>query len=101
MWSVMELQVAIVCACMPTIRLGLARLFPRIMGSSMDQSFPYRENNSRGNAHGAQWSVGGIGVTTSVLVSNAMRHQTHDEHSFVQLVEIDADHKSAGNDGMR
>lgn len=81
---------------MPSIRLGLAHIFPKILGSSVNsnskQSGP---NNSHGNTRGTNWSVNGIGVTTSVRVSHARRPQTNDHASFVQLVEIDADQKSA------
>ena len=88
---------------MPSIRLGLARVFPKIMGSSIQNSKPTKTNNSHGNTLGTNWSMNGIGVTTSVHVSHAMRPQINDEASFVQLVEIDADQKSAksnnSNDG--
>ncbi|KAH7115617.1 hypothetical protein EDB81DRAFT_919450, partial [Dactylonectria macrodidyma] len=33
-WSIIELNVAIYCVCMPNLRLLLLRLFPRIVGSS-------------------------------------------------------------------
>ncbi|KPM37241.1 hypothetical protein AK830_g9309 [Neonectria ditissima] len=32
-WSTIEISVGIICACMPTIRLLLVRLFPRILGT--------------------------------------------------------------------
>ncbi|KAK3201487.1 hypothetical protein GRF29_185g1119024 [Pseudopithomyces chartarum] len=98
LWSLLEVQVGIICACLPSIRLGLARLFPKIMGSSVGNSKPSKQNNSHGNTLGTNWSVNGIGVTTSVRVSHAKRPQTNDQASFVQLVEIDADQKSSKSD---
>lgn len=68
------------------------------MGSSVGNSKPSKQNNSHGNTLGTNWSVNGIGVTTSVRVSHAKRPQTNDQASFVQLVEIDADQKSSKSD---
>ena len=34
-WSTLETTTAIFCACMPSIRAGLIRLFPRLMGSTV------------------------------------------------------------------
>jgi hypothetical protein len=33
-WSTLETTTAIFCACMPAIRAGLVRLFPKVMGSA-------------------------------------------------------------------
>jgi hypothetical protein len=33
-WSNIEINVGIICACMPTIRVILVRIFPRIMGTT-------------------------------------------------------------------
>jgi hypothetical protein len=82
------------------MRLGLARLFPKMLGSSANSNSKQNgPNNSHGNTLGTSWSVNGIGVTTSVRVSHAKRPQTNDLASFVQLVEIDADQKSAKTSG--
>ncbi|KAL6399824.1 hypothetical protein AUP68_17232 [Ilyonectria robusta] len=32
-WSTIEINVGIICACMPSLRLGIARLFPRVLGT--------------------------------------------------------------------
>lgn len=102
LWSVIEVEVGIICSCMPSIRLGLARLFPKILGSSIQSSSkPTGAANSHGNTLGTNWSINGIGVTTSVRVSRSMRPQTNDHASFVQLVEIDADQKSSTSKSHR
>ncbi|KAF2450403.1 hypothetical protein P171DRAFT_516288 [Karstenula rhodostoma CBS 690.94] len=96
LWSFIETEVGLICACMPSIRLCLARAFPKIMGSSVHSSSKQTGgNNSHGNTLNTNWSHNAIGVTTSVRVSHAMRPQINDEASFVQLVEIDGDQKSA------
>lgn len=34
LWSTVEINVGIICVCLPSVRLLLARLFPRIMGTT-------------------------------------------------------------------
>ena len=34
MWSVIEVEVGIICVCMPSLRLGITHLFIKIMGSA-------------------------------------------------------------------
>ncbi|KAH6974039.1 hypothetical protein EDB80DRAFT_742043 [Ilyonectria destructans] len=33
-WSIIEMNIGIICACLPSLRILLARLFPRILGTS-------------------------------------------------------------------
>lgn len=100
LWSVIEADVGIICVCMPSIRLGLARLFPKIMGSSAHASKPtYGATGAGGRSEGntlGVLSANGINVQTTYRVTHARKPQTNDdERSFVQLVEIDGDAKSA------
>ncbi len=60
-WSTIELNVGIICACMPALRLLLVRLFPRIMGSSTLQSYGRYGKNSHGNNLGSGPGGGGGG----------------------------------------
>lgn len=99
LWSVIECQVGIICTCMPSIRLGLSRLFPKIMGST-NQSTAKDTVGPSGRSHGLTTFSGltanEINVQTTFRVSHAKKPQTtDDERSFVQLVEIDGDSKSA------
>lgn len=34
-WSTIEVNVSIICTCLPSIRLILAHMFPRVIGSSL------------------------------------------------------------------
>ncbi len=34
-WSIIEINLGIICACMPTVRLILVRIFPALGGSTM------------------------------------------------------------------
>ncbi|KAM5349615.1 hypothetical protein ACJ41O_006120 [Fusarium nematophilum] len=56
-WSIIELNVAICCACMPNLRLLLLRAFPRVVASSSrrltdtpSDPTPCRNQRSNGNA---------------------------------------------------
>ncbi|KAF2750589.1 hypothetical protein M011DRAFT_516936 [Sporormia fimetaria CBS 119925] len=40
-WSTIEVNVGIICACMPTIRVILVRLFPKILGSTQNNTNQY------------------------------------------------------------
>jgi hypothetical protein len=99
LWSVIECQVGIICTCMPSIRLGLTRLFPKIMGST-NQSTAKDTGAPSGRSHGLNTFSGlttnEINVQTTFRVSHTKKPHTNndDERSFVQLVEIDGDSKS-------
>ncbi|KAI0119598.1 hypothetical protein F4814DRAFT_247900 [Daldinia grandis] len=41
-WSGVELDLGIICACLPTLRPMLARAFPRLLGSAVDSSSSWR-----------------------------------------------------------
>lgn len=51
-WSAVELNVAIICACLPMMKPLLVRMFPRLLSSSTPMSRPenayYGRDNSRG-----------------------------------------------------
>jgi hypothetical protein len=104
LWSIIECQVGIICSCMPSIRLGLARLFPKILGSTRDAASAQTygaTGPSVARSEGNTLSALGrkeINVQTTFRVSHMRKPQTNDdERSFVQLVEIDADAKSAAS----
>ncbi|XPS79832.1 hypothetical protein M3J09_011803 [Ascochyta lentis] len=99
LWSVIECQVGIICTCMPSIRLGLTRLFPKIMGSTnqstaKDTVGPSERGQGLHTFSGL--TANEINVQTTFRVSHTKKpHTNEDERSFVQLVEIDGDSKSA------
>ncbi|KAF3069124.1 integral membrane protein [Daldinia childiae] len=41
-WSGVELDLGIICACLPTLRPMLARVFPRLLGSTVDSELSWR-----------------------------------------------------------
>jgi hypothetical protein len=54
MWTVIEMNIAIVCACLPMIRPLIVRLFPKLMpkSSSLNKTHVYANSSSYG--HGAK-----------------------------------------------
>lgn len=49
-WSTLETTTAIFCACMPAIRAGLVRLFPKVMGNATAR-IPHRDSFMPGTAY--------------------------------------------------
>ena len=48
-WSTIEINVGIMCACMPSMRIILVRLFPKVFGSSRGSSKQYSSNQKYGS----------------------------------------------------
>ncbi|KAH7120663.1 hypothetical protein EDB81DRAFT_952506 [Dactylonectria macrodidyma] len=88
-WSIIELNVAIYCVCMPNLRLLLLRLFPRIIGSTHTGSTGVRNMPSTSRA-------GRIRVNdpaddnTSVYDAQTLHQQFHPKgfSSTTELVEV-------------
>jgi hypothetical protein len=73
LWSTVEINVGIMCTCMPTLRLILVRLFPALGGSSYNQSYY--------NTGGAGPHVSGSRMTRAsqkrTLVGNLTSRSNH------------------------
>ncbi|USP74825.1 hypothetical protein yc1106_02099 [Curvularia clavata] len=99
LWSIIEWEVGIICSCMPAMRLGLARLFPKILDSTAHSTYKSTngmslEQSGRNTLQGL--GTGGISAKTTFRVSHMRKTQSIDnEDGFVQLVEIDAGTHSA------
>lgn len=48
-WSTLELNVGIICACMPSMRQILARIFPRVFGGEQSRQRYYRYGKGDGH----------------------------------------------------
>ncbi|KAH7091693.1 hypothetical protein FB567DRAFT_465162 [Paraphoma chrysanthemicola] len=91
LWSIVEYQVGVICLCMPSIRLGLARLLPKAMGSS--------RKNGASSSHGSGQVFDGYGngksrAFTSSRVNPA---KADDTESVVQLVDLDTKGPARGS----
>lgn len=86
---------------MPSIRLSLARLFPKIFGTTVQSTS--RNAYGSGQPRSGGNTLSGVGssrinVQTSFRVSHARKEDSSDdERGFVQLVEIDGDAKSSAS----
>jgi hypothetical protein len=86
---------------MPSVRLGLARLFPKTFGSTAQSTSKNTYATGPARSGGNTLSVlgtSGIDVQTTFRLSHVRKTQTNDdERSIMQLVEIDGDAKSSSS----
>lgn len=91
-WSTIEVQITIVCACLPISRAMLVRFFPRLAGSSDGQSNPYQTGKANRPTGGSRAPESQIAKTVEYSVNySASRPQQRDSggsDSMVQLVDI-------------
>ncbi|CAK7213236.1 hypothetical protein SBRCBS47491_001733 [Sporothrix bragantina] len=80
-WSTIEINVGIICACLPSLRLILVHFFPRVLGSSQRSYNQYYNSgggpngNSQGNPNSRSAGVNGSRGGRSIpLVSTSSRH---------------------------
>jgi hypothetical protein len=97
-WSNIEINIGIICACLPSLRVILVRLFPKVLGTTKGASQPYYAygSQSRGMKKGGSALVSGPGksaVSTGGRDPNSItytktfevRHADSDEQSLVQM----------------
>ncbi|KAF1842706.1 uncharacterized protein K460DRAFT_314232 [Cucurbitaria berberidis CBS 394.84] len=99
-WSNIEVNVGIICACMPALRVILVRCFPRVFGTTKGTSQPYHAYGSRsqGMKRGGSAVASGLGrsANTSGRDPNTItytktfevQHTDNDETSLVQMDEF-------------
>jgi hypothetical protein len=90
-WSTIELNVGIMCACMPAMRVLLVRLFPKILGTSTNNSYHAKYGNNRSEDLGKS----GLGKSKKEGTGNAsvinytttfeVQHGDNDEEELVQM----------------
>lgn len=58
-WSNLEINVGVICACLPTMRLILIRLFPKQLGSTQHDYSDYSNNKGKQKRsdHSALWTA--------------------------------------------
>ncbi|KAL8372295.1 hypothetical protein RB595_001876 [Gaeumannomyces hyphopodioides] len=56
-WSTIEITVGIICACMPTFRMLLVRIFPRL-GNVTSRGYAYGSRGGGGRGHGSSYAKG-------------------------------------------
>lgn len=76
-WSTVEINIGIICTCLPSIRLFLIRLFPRLGGSSHKTSGYQNYPDSYGKSEN-------INSRAKTLVE-AVKSQNRPEHHGIEL----------------
>lgn len=97
-WSNIEINVGIICACLPALRVILVHLFPKILGTTKATERPYyaHGSQSQGMKKGGSALASGPGrsaVSNGARDPNAItytktfeiRHADSDEQSLVQM----------------
>lgn len=108
-WSTIELNFGIICTCMPSLRLVLLRVFPRLLGTSARDSTKSNENTPRRDiSRGAQFEAPQRSSNTNSYIRSKsqaiMRNVTFTveslENDEVHLVQIsDPDNTSLSKSG--
>lgn len=91
LWSTIEINVGIICACMPNLRLFVGRLFPNVLGTSHNESMYYTRDAERSGVHGksAAGLGGGIMYSKSYDIGYSERDAVRG-NSEVELVSVRA-----------
>lgn len=95
-WSTIEINVGIICACMPAMRVMLVRFFPKILGSSINTGKQYyisSKNRSRSRSNAVQLASFENSQDHKAIIrstSYAVQYGDHDrENDEVRLVQMD------------
>ncbi|KAL4893256.1 hypothetical protein BDV59DRAFT_201845 [Aspergillus ambiguus] len=95
-WSVIECQIAIICACLPASRAMLIRFFPRILGVSTGQAstgrpHQYKTPSEAELRSGPLTHKSGISKTVAYSVDYGSKSQRRVSNGFTRLPEVESD----------
>lgn len=86
-WSLLEIDVSIVCGCMPALRLLISMLLPK-----MKMTFASSRGDSQLSKLSGPNRTNGTDTNKSVNIS--VKPKAGDEGDFVPLVDIEGNHRS-------
>lgn len=97
-WSVIECQIAIICACLPATRAMLVRVCPGIFGAesghaSSGQMNQYKTRTGTGRGTNAAGGRSHISKTVSYSVDYSGKSPRESANGFIQLSEVES-HRS-------
>lgn len=87
-WSTVEINVGIICVCMPSVRLLLARLFPRIMGTTRKYYASATGRSSKRASRPPQ----AMGNTVSSQRGGPVRDLEHNQIACERSFAVEYDH---------
>ncbi|KAL7914939.1 putative PTH11-type G-protein coupled receptor protein [Trichoderma velutinum] len=78
-WSTVEVNVGIICTCLPTVRLILQRLFPKVLSAGDEQSNDVKTSRSARTSSGGetQQATFPVELSTTTLVTDARSSYKH------------------------
>lgn len=86
-WSIVEVNIGVICACMPSIRVLITCFFPQVFGKSHDNENSLRVGPPVAGGRVTQNLSGGIQHTTSYSIDYNSKGNGNTS-KFVQLVDI-------------
>ena len=97
-WSNIEINVGIICACLPSLRVMLVRVFPKVFGTTKGTSQPYYGSRTQGMNKGASTTASGLGrganasgkggKSITYTKTFEVQHTENDEASLVHMDEF-------------
>ncbi|KAH7116358.1 hypothetical protein EDB81DRAFT_916785 [Dactylonectria macrodidyma] len=75
-WSILEANVGIICACLPSLRLHLARILPNILGTSQQHSSSHTGRNETGLSSNMDRVLGTHTRSATVVGMSRQRSET-------------------------
>ncbi|TVY83257.1 Satratoxin biosynthesis SC1 cluster protein [Lachnellula suecica] len=92
-WSSIEINVGIICVCLPNLRLLLLRMFPKVFGSTRNANNQYYTNGSVSNPNkmmnASQAKGDGIMYSRSYTVRHSSRPLEGDEAELIEMKGFD------------
>ncbi|KAE8356106.1 hypothetical protein BDV28DRAFT_2324 [Aspergillus coremiiformis] len=100
-WSVLEVQITIICACLPTLRAMLVHIFPKLLGNTTNHSYYEDRNTPSGRRTFGRERMNSIShINKTISYSVDYMGPQPDSSSCVQLVEMDPhDQSERGSHG--
>lgn len=84
-WGAVEVNLAIICACLTTLKPLLVRLFPKLLGTSMASRYGTTPGHNVAVRYGDASRTGGGRPTDTLSSQRKKRHLTTEEHEFAKL----------------
>ena len=114
LWTLIEANLGIICACLPVLKQPLSRMFPQMFGSTQRSHGYYRGSPSHSKAyqlqnvsHGKQglWTGSGNGHMVSISGPEQRKGRKSDEQHIISASlgksESEGDSTSDRHDGIR